>query len=340
LNQSNPNTAEAILQRLLVVLPVAAQGGGTRIDPLAEQLGVEAKRLLRDLRELEGRSYYLPPGLGDQIQLTVTREHLEVWTSGEFRRPVRLTPREALALELGLRTVVRSTPDGDRPAFQELRERTVASLRTPTAADAEDPAIALGTAEAGDDPLRERIEVAMRDRRVLRLDYHSPGRGLSTRLVGPIVLAHAEGRWYLLARDLDGEGVRAFRLDRILGVEATESDFSSKPEDAAAVERFFQDGRIHDGGGPEAPEPFEAIVEYSASIARWVRERGWAELVTLESGNVRVRHQVVDPEWLWRHVLSYGAEAWIAEPEWARVRLVERLSSLLPTAPGAAPSDP
>jgi predicted DNA-binding transcriptional regulator YafY len=323
--EPNPNTAEAILQRLLVVLPLAAREGGSGIDPLARALGVDGRRLFRDLQELEGRSYYLPAGLGDQIQLSLTREHLEVWTTGEFQRPVRLTPREALALELGLRTVARSGEEGDRTAFEALRERTVTALRTPTPDDAEDPAIALGSAEAGEDHLRSRIEDAVRNGRILRIRYHPPGKAESVRSVAPLVLAHAEGHWYLLARDIERDGARAFRLDRMSEAEPSHTRFAPDPRDGEVVDRFLRDGRVHDGGGPDAPEPFDAVVHYSSSIARWIRERGWPETEVQDDGSIRVRHRVVDPEWLWRQVLSYGGAAWIVEPAWARERLVERL---------------
>ncbi len=320
----NPHTAEAILQRLLVVLPEAARKeGGAPIDPLADQLGVEPRRVLRDLKELEARSYYLPAGLGDQIQLTLTRKRLGVWTTGEFRRPVRLTPREALALELGLRVVARSAPDEDRSTFDELRERVVLALRSPAAEEVEDPAVALGGAEATDDPLHARIEAAVRERKELRIVYRPPGRDPSPRRVGPLFMAHAEGRWYLLARDREGGGLRAFRVDRVLAVEETGARFRPEEGDAEEVERFFRDGRVYDRGGANAPESFDAVVRYSPRIARWIREREWEEVGETEDGGLSVRHRIVDPEWLLRHVLSYGGEASIVEPQWMREQMVK-----------------
>jgi proteasome accessory factor C len=323
-------TAEAVLQRLLLVLPLAVRAEGAKVDELAEELEVPPRRLLRDLRELESRSYYLPAGLGDQIQLTVTRERLEAWTSGEFQRPVRLTPREALALELALRVV-----RGGSSPFDELREQLVAALRSPPPEEAEDPAVALGGAEAVSDPIRARVEEATRERRELRIVYRAPGREPERRRVGPLLLAHAEGRWYLLVRDLERGGHRAFRLDRTLEAVETGAPFTAAPEDEAAVEGFIQEGRIHDGGGPDAPEPFEAVVDYSPRIARWIAERGWERAEELEDGGIRVRHRVLDPEWLVRHVLSYGAEARVVEPEWASERVVAVL-----TSPPLASSDP
>jgi proteasome accessory factor C len=338
-------TAEATLQRLLLVLPLATRDEGARIEELARSLELEPRRILRDLKELEGRSYYLPAGMGDQFQLTLTRDHLSVWTTGEFQRPVRLTPREALALELALRLRVRDGGDGQDGgdgSFEELRRRLVEALRIPgTGGDGdgdaapglpgtgEDPAVTLGEAEADGDPVRRVVEDGVRERRELTFTYLAPGRAPGRRRVAPLLLAHAEGHWYLLARDLERDGHRAFRLDRILEVGDPGEAFTPGEEDLAAVERFLGDGRIHDGGGPQAPEPFEAVVEYSPAVARWIRERNWDGLEDLTEGGVRATHRVVDPEWLLRHVLSYGGEARVLEPRAMAKRLVEVTAALV-----------
>jgi proteasome accessory factor C len=335
MSPANPNSAEAILQRLLVVLPLAArdEGEGASIEELARDLAVEPRRLLRDLEEVQGRSYYLPAGLGEKVQLTLTRERLHVWTTGEFRRPVRLTPREAVALELALRVVASGGPEGDRPGFEMLRKRIVGGLRSPAADGVEAPPVAFsgvgGEGTHAVDPVRATVEAALWEGRVLRIRYRPSRREPAWRRVGPVVMAHAEGRWYLLARDLDAEGLRAFRLDRTVSAEATDIPFAATERDRLDAEEFFRDGRIHDGGGQDAPDPFEAVVEYSPRIARWIREQGWDHVEDIRDGGLRVRHSVVDPEWLVRHVLSYGAEARIVEPEWVGGLLRERLVHLV-----------
>jgi predicted DNA-binding transcriptional regulator YafY len=336
-------TAEAILQRLLLVLPLATRDEGARIEELARSLELEPRRILQDLKELEGRSYYLPAGMGDQFQLTLTRDHLSAWTTGEFQRPVRLTPREALALELALRLRIREErdgPEGEDGSFEELRRRLVEALRIPGVEGDGDaapglpgtggePAVALGEAEADADPVRRVVEDGVRERRELTFTYLPPGRAPEPRRIAPLLLAHAEGSWYLLARDLERDGHRAFRLDRILEVGDLGEGFTPAEEDLAAVERFLGDGRIHDGGGPQAPEPFEAVVEYSPVVARWIRERNWDGLEDLPEGGVRATHRVVDPEWLLRHVLSYGGEARVLEPRAIAERLVEVTAALV-----------
>lgn len=324
----NPGTAEAVLQRLLVVLPEAARDEGARVRALAEALGVEPRRLLSDMKEVQARSYYLPSGLGSQLQITLTRDEISVWTTGEFQRPVRLLPREALALELALRVLARRTPGPDETDWEELRRRLVERIRTRATPDTS-PAVALSGVEADGDPIRRTVEEAVRSGRALRLLYRVPGREPSRREVGPVVLVHAEGRWYLLARELEGQGrPKAFRLDRTLEAESLEVSFRPDVEDREAAEGFFRHGRVLDPDGAHDHDAFEAVVEYSPRIARWIRERGWPGLEEGPGGAVLVRHEVRSAEWLVRHVLGYGAHARILSPPKARERLVARVAAM------------
>lgn len=353
MNHMGAATAEAIFQRLLLLLPTAHREGGegVELEVLASGLGVEPRRLLRDLEEVQSRSYYLPAGLGDQIQLRVTRQRVGVWTSGEFQRPLRLTPREALALELALRVVTQGTTADAAAAevghpprhwvMKSLGLRLAEALRAPSPDGWEDPAVALGTLEVEWDQIRREVDRAIRNRRVLNLRYSAPGAPPRHRKVGPILLAHAQGHWYLVARDLKvGPGnrpYRAFRLDRVLEVRPGAGEFHASQEDRSAADGFLNDGRIHDGAGlaskPEedggkTPLPLVATVVYSRRIAPWILEEGWPQLETRPDGSVEVRHQVSDVEWLIRHVLAYGGEAVVEQPAWIRKRVVKRVDDM------------
>jgi proteasome accessory factor C len=326
------NGSDAVLERLLLIVPMAAREGGVTLGALSERLGVPPARLLKDLEEVEGRSYYLHAGKGAQIQLFLSGDRIEIWTTGEFRRPVRLTPREALSLDLALRLSSRAALADDQPGINRVRERVVEALQSPVAADALAPAVVLGEAEGGIDTIRPDVELALRAQKTLELRYASPGRDPSVRMVAPLRLVHAEGQWYLIARDLKREGYRAFRLDRVLTVHVGEETFAPDPQDDEAAERFIQDGWVHDGGPGQATE---ATVEYSPLIARWIRERGWEGMEETSAGVIRVRHSVADLEWLIRHVLGYAGEAVVIDPPWLRDRVREAALQVASYSPGS-----
>ena len=111
--------------------------------------------------------------------------------------------------------------------------------------------------------------------------------GALERPVHPYALVYGEGHWYLLAWCTVSEGVRIFRVDRIL----------------------------------------EVRVRYSPRIARWIAER--EEGVWDADGSFVVNHRAVDPHWVVRHVLQYGPDAVVLEPEKVR-RVVGNLGTSVP----------
>jgi proteasome accessory factor C len=351
-------SAEAVLQRLLLALPLAAsRPDGVEIGELASALGVEPRQLLRDLAEVEERSLYLPAGMGDQIQLELTRDRLGVWTTGEFRRPVRLSPREVLALDLSLRIASRAAGPGEGTELDTLRDTLLAALRSPSPEEGRDPEVALAEADGDPGDIRVRVEEALRRGREIQATYRVPGRAPEPRRLGPILLAHAEGRWYLVARDLERDrypergsapeeapapgqdpAIRAFRLDRMLVALEGSGDYRPSRDELDRAQAFLGDGRVLDPGvaQPGADAPGEsALVEYSPRIAPWIRERGWTVEEEGPGGALRVRHRVLDPEWIVRHVLSYGGEAVLVEPAHLRRRIRERARGMT-----VAPGDP
>ncbi len=68
-------------------------------------------------------------------------------------------------------------------------------------------------------------------------------------------------------------------------------------------------------------------VRYSARVARWVAER---EGVPVDAdGTVTLEHPLADPHWALRHVLQYGPDAEVLEPEAIREAVAEGLRSIL-----------
>src|SRR5690606_16428550 len=125
----------------------------------------------------------------------------------------------------------------------------------------------------------------------------------------PYRLVYGEGRWYVAAYDLDREALRFFRMDRVLN--AVLEDEAAPPLPQYELNAFLE------GGAPYmAGDDVEVSVRYSPRVARWIAERtaAYAE----RDGSVVVRHRVADPRWIVRHVLQYGGEAVVEEPEEAR----------------------
>jgi predicted DNA-binding transcriptional regulator YafY len=326
------NTASAQLERILHILPAAARDEGVPLRDLARALDVDQKTVLRDIEHVTARAYYHPAGAVDKFSITIDRSSVRVFAPDEFRRPVRLNEREALALGLGLRTLAADAEPDRRAGILELAKRLEAELSAPEVATVHEmrdatpsytPVSAL--AEAGfdsdvefedyalafdDDGFRGVVADAIDLARLCTIWYLKPGDvAPAYRSIAPYRLVHAEGKWYVAAYDLDREALRFFRLDRVLN--AVLEDEDAPPLPPVELESFLtRDGPYLAG------DDMEVRVRYSPRVARWISEHTATHAD--DDGSVTVRHRVADPRWIVRHVLQYGGDAVVEAPEVAR----------------------
>jgi predicted DNA-binding transcriptional regulator YafY len=134
--------------------------------------------------------------------------------------PVRFTPEEAAAVAVALS----AQPDGPySDAGRGALEKVLGVLEPDPARRAQLLATSLWvSAEAGRGAeLRETLEHAVAQRRVVALRYRDGNGRASRREVEPQVLARTGGSWYLVAWCRERQAPRWFRADRIESAELT-----------------------------------------------------------------------------------------------------------------------
>lgn len=306
------------LERLLYVIPRASGPAGVSLSDLARELGVDPATVVRDLREVQDRDSYHASGGADDLQIDIGTDRVRVWSAHRFDRPTKLSPKEALALWVGLETVRISDPaetdgEGPTPLASRLRKHLVQRQE----ADIEAPIAT--PAAAAESSVRHALGAAAAECRPCTIRYLKPAMDPDTRRIDPYAVVHAEGRWYVVARCDRQQDVRTFRLDRVLAVEVEAGHFE-RPADFDAQDHLdVEGGRVLD---PSCVA--DAAVRYSPVIARWIAEREQGEW--LQDGSYEVRHPVADPDWLVRHVLQYAGEAEVVEP--AEMRAMVREAAL------------
>jgi predicted DNA-binding transcriptional regulator YafY len=330
--------AERQLERVLHALAVAARPDGASLADLANELNVPAERLLRDLEEVTARAYYLEPPV--DIDIGIEGGRVEVWTTGEFRRPVKLAPREALALTLGLRLLAEESAADRAAALRGVAARLDAGLAAvPAATLAED--FALGAGDPAGEGQLAALREAARERRAVELRYLKPADvEPEPRVLHPYALIHAGGRWYAIghcpevAQGGRTSAIRAFRLDRILAVMPLDGSFDV-PDDfdvqdyvarAPGGAAASPTAGIPRGSLFRADETLDVTVRYSPRIARWIEEQVLGMLQP--DGSILVEHVVADPGWLVRHVLYHGADAEVVGPPEIRDLMRQRIEQI------------
>jgi proteasome accessory factor BC len=298
-------TASDRLSRILHLLAIASREDGVSVAELSDAMDASPKQVLRDLEEVYTRSYYHPAGSGEDTQILIEAERVQVWTKADFRRPARLTPGEALALGLGLRVLAAEAGEERRERILELAERLERRLAGGSPAE-HLAGIAVEPRRQAEAEIRAAVQCATHERRRCRIGYLKPGSaGPDHREMEPYVVVAASGWMYVLGRCCRDGAVKAFRLDRIVEVEPGETAFEI-PTDFDAREHL-SGSRVF-----RAAEEVAVTVRYSPNIARWIVEHGPTQ--PQEDGSVLVEHRVADPQWIVRHVLQYGPDAELVGP--------------------------
>ncbi len=291
------------LSRLLAMVPWLLSHQGVPLDEAAAEFGVDQRQLVKDLELLFvcGLPGHLPD---DLIEADWEDGFVYVGNADAISRPLRLGVDEALALIVGLRTLLDVPGIGDREAVS----RALAKLEAAAGA-AGSPAgsVNVDLGRSADASVLAACEDAVRRHRRLHLRYLVPHRDETTeRDVDPMRVLHVDGRWYLEGWCHRAEGVRLFRLDRV--VSAGVLDIDGTPPASAR-------GRDLDGD-LFAPGPDDHVVTLDLRpAARWVVDYYPVDRVVEDGvGGLRVTLRTGDLAWLRQLVLRLAGTGHVVDP--------------------------
>ncbi|MFB9236774.1 helix-turn-helix transcriptional regulator [Plantactinospora siamensis] len=321
-------TVEATAGRVLRLLMLLQRRRSWTAGELAAELGVTDRSVRRDVERLRALGYPVSAtaGVGGGYRLG----------AGARLPPLLLDDEEAIATAVSLRLAAGGTVTGAGEAalraLAKLDQVMPARLRAAVQAVHGATETLLGPAVEIDPELLMTLARACRDAVRVRFRYPDRDGGESDRTVEPVRMVTTGRRWYLMARDVDRDDWRTFRLDRMRAAAATTWRFEPRehPDPVAYVQRSVA----------ESPYRYLARVRLRAPADR-VRERvppqvgrveddrdGWCVLVV--AGD--------DPGWLAMHVARLGFPAEVLEPPELR-RAAARLARQLAELADAGPAD-
>ncbi len=300
-----PDIAEAQIQRLISLVAWMSQGDrevAVTYAAAARRLGVTVAVVRKDLEFIlnltEG-----PQFGSNNLQVALTAEGFILGSLGAFRRPLRLTGDEALAVMLGLL---------QGRAGHDLARMLGALLGGAPEAREVDRVWAIGpTPGEGVAQVLALARRAREESRRLELSYCGSTGEATTRVVHPYQVVERGGHHYVIAWCEQAGAKRHFRAERMLGATLLADTFEPQADFA-----FVGGARDLFSGQAEVT----AVVAFSAKIRRWVEER-YPSGEQRPDGRYVVCFSVADPRWLAREVLQFGAEAEVLEPEAVREQM-------------------
>jgi predicted DNA-binding transcriptional regulator YafY len=272
--------------RALLALELVQGSPGITAARLADRLGVTeraARRYVGILREAG-------------IPIESVRGPGGGYRAGRGLRlpPLMFSADEALGLVMAVLDGHHDASDPTNPVGSALG-KLVRALPEPVAAHAEtvrrNTAPAPDRAAARPDP-RTTIALvqACTNRQRVRLDYRSEAGSEWVVEADPWAVVVRHGRWYLLCRSIAKDAVRAYRVDRVRGVE-TLADTVSPPADldpVAVLEEHLAVGWEYD---------VEVVIEAPFdTVARCV-PRAIGKLTPLDAGTTSLVGSTSNPTW-------------------------------------------
>jgi proteasome accessory factor C len=291
------------LERILVLVPWLLERPAVTVDEVTERFGVSRAELAADLDVL---GYCGLPGYGggDLIEASIVGDRVTVRLADYFRRPLRLSVREAVTLLLAARTLAAVPGLRESAELERAGAKLAGSLGAPAA-------LAIDLKAPGDQhlaPLRDAVE----RRRVVSLRYRSRSKSETTeRDVEPWAVVGSQGAWYLQGWCRLARGPRDFRLDRIERLAVTGADAGPVPD------------------APASPPPYQPragdveVVLDLEQAAWWLPDRLVVDAVEDRGQVRRVRLRTGELEWLARLALAHGSAIRVVAPDSLRVRLAD-----------------
>jgi predicted DNA-binding transcriptional regulator YafY len=222
-----------------------------------------------------------------------------------FARPARLSPLEAKALLWALEFIGDRLPTEAGGSLSSVREKLEAAIGQDNL-----PTVELGRTQVANAAVAAAVSHAIREDRLLEVEYWTESRGAITRRrIEPHLLVNAQDAWYVVAYCHRATAQRTFRLDRLRSARLLDDRFVRRPEIATA-------GPYMPWG--ERPAPGEtraqsASVWCSPDLARWMIEKHRSR-ERFADGSVLVEIPYASEDWLVKELLKYQGDAVLFEP--------------------------
>lgn len=256
---------------------------------LADRLDISVRTVRRDVDRLRELGYRIGaikgPDGGYRLE------------AGSELPPLLFDDEQAVAIAVALQNVPSSGIDIDEAASRALA--TVRQVMPSRLRHRVDGIRFTGEANSirVDPAVLEAVSAATRDHHVLRFDYGSR-TDRPARRTEPHAIVAREGRWYLLAWDLEQADWRTFRLDRMTPRIPTGPSFTPRPLPAADAQTYL--AARAKGSDAEDRWPCTGVVELdlpARDVEPWIGD-GTLEAIDEASCRITVG------SWSWTGVLA------------------------------------
>ena len=287
--------------RLFKIIYYLMEKGQATAPELAEKFEVSVRTIYRDIDRISGA--------GVPVYSVAGR-------SGGIRLLDRVVSEEEMRdILFGLQSLA---------AVQNSDMETVLSKLRATFQMADTSWIEVDVSRWGSDPERERMDFnvlkqAVMTRRQIHFKYYGSNGMVSERDCRPYRLIYKDKAWYLYGWCLAREDCRLFRLSRIKEIVLTGIQFDRIPEGTEPDLTRWENEK----------EPVSVVLRFPEEAASRVYDVFDDRAVTEYDGELTVRADIPDNEWLYGFLMSFGDKVTVLSPLSLKRAVEKRLKSAL-----------
>ncbi len=309
----------ANLVKLIKTIDLISSHRGATVERIAEELEVSRRTAYRQLGVIEELGFLIED-IKDPIE-NETRKRLDRefhQNIGPVNLPdIKFTASELIALYLlkgEAKTYKGSGLAGNiESAFTKLSmvaptglTNKLDKLRSIFLLDAK-----MAKNYAGKEEIIDQLTDTMLENRTCYVSYHAFHDDTEKNFrIDPLHFFEHQGGLYIFINATSFGDIRVLAVERINSVEPS-GEFFEYPED------FDPDEKLQNAFGVIYDDPVEVEIWFSASQARYIRERTWAvnqEIMDQEDGSIILKMATSGWHEIKRWVLGYGAEAEVLGP--------------------------
>ena len=292
------------LPRLLAMVPWLLQRPGVTLEKTAKHFGITIEQLTIDLYQLVVCGV---PGYGpDQLVDIDFYDGERIWVTDPqtLNVPMRLTADELMAHSIALRYL------SQLPGTTAKEEIGFLAAKLDGAASELGFPSVSSLLDVGEHPnleLEELIADGLARGVKISFKYSAADNSHTQRTVSPQRVFRVDDFLYLEAVCDQAEAMRLFRLDRI-GSACLSDEVMTNVSD-------FHADSISSPTNPLVLGPSDSAQRATLRLfdaALWLSEEDWVETDPAEPGVIRV--PFLNPDWLFRWVLSLGPDVTLLEP--------------------------
>ena len=149
-----------------------------------------------------------------------------------------------------------------------------------------------------------QLHFAIENRNNVKITYYSVGKGISTRVIEPLMLKFKSANWYVYAFCKEKQDYRYFKLARIKEMEILKEHFVEREIIQDEISNSFNDGK-----------EIEIVLQTDKELSIMIQEN--YNIIKIEENDkfdlITIKYPLNN--WIYHAILSFGDKAIVISPE-------------------------